>query len=69
MEFSFLICRLSNAQRWKYAISNGYTLYRGFKISLELLSPNHAIEFSLGPVWGFVCVSFTRGNLNCFRVK
>jgi hypothetical protein len=24
---------------------------------------------SLGPVYEFVCVSFTTGNLNCFRVK
>ena len=24
---------------------------------------------SLGPVYEFVCDSFTRGNLNCFRVK
>jgi hypothetical protein len=26
-------------------------------------------SFSLGPVYEFVCVSFTTGNLNCFRVK
>ena len=26
-------------------------------------------SISLGPVEGFVCVSFTRDNLNCFRVK
>jgi hypothetical protein len=25
--------------------------------------------FSLGPVYKFVCVSFSPGNLNCFRVK
>ena len=26
-------------------------------------------SISLGPVYEFVCVSFTTGNLNCFRVK
>ena len=25
--------------------------------------------YSLGPVYEFVCVSFSTGNLNCFRVK
>jgi hypothetical protein len=28
-----------------------------------------SIRDSLGPVYEFVCVSFTTGNLNCFRVK
>ena len=27
------------------------------------------IANSLGPVYKSVCVSFTTGNLNCFRVK
>ena len=27
------------------------------------------VQNSLGPVYEFVCVSFTTGNLNCFRVK
>ena len=33
--------------------------------------PHNALNiiFSLGPVYEFVCVSFTTGNLNCFRVK
>jgi hypothetical protein len=26
-------------------------------------------SYSLGPVYEFVCDSFTTGNLNCFRVK
>ena len=30
---------------------------------------NTVFESSLGPVYEFVCVSFTTGNLNCFRVK
>ena len=27
------------------------------------------LQYSLGPVYEFVCDSFTTGNLNCFRVK
>jgi hypothetical protein len=30
---------------------------------------NKLFILSLGPVYEFVCVSFTTGNLNCFRVK
>ena len=26
-------------------------------------------QYSLGPVYEFVCISFSTGNLNCFRVK
>ena len=36
--------------------------------SITYLKIHDAVN-SLGPVYEFVCVSFSTGNLNCFRVK
>ena len=38
---------------------------------LEILysEQSFTIQFSLGPVHEFVCISFRTGNFNCFRVK
>ena len=39
------------------------------KSRLILSRINGPINYSLGPVYEFVCDSFRTGNLNCFRVK
>ena len=54
------------------AVGLSRRLTTGFKVNfvkLTIFSLHTTIVFSLGPVYEFVCVSFTTGNLNCFRVK
>jgi hypothetical protein len=38
-------------------------------LKVENFQLDNCFPISLGPVYEFVCVSFTTGNLNCFRVK
>jgi hypothetical protein len=44
-------------------------VFYGYVLSCFYFFPTAFMAVSLGPVYEFVCVSFTTGNLNCFRVK
>ena len=46
-----------------------FTLCLDRKRTLKTMPKVPHTQISLGPVYEFVCVSFSTGNLNCFRVK
>ena len=56
----------------KTFIQKGFSLFvigKAGKGGCAVFDINPYFHISLGPVYEFVCVSFTTGNLNCFRVK
>ena len=51
----------------KHCLSLYFTLIVNIKTFLFNKKYFSVFTCSLGPVEGFVCVAFTRDNLNCFR--